>query len=77
MNLALIAKFAWFVASDRQSLCMDVLRSKYKVNNGWFTADPVAATSLTWRAIKEAKKLVTKGACFLIGEGLIGEGKSI
>lgn len=67
MNLALIAKFAWFVASDRQSLCMDVLRSKYKVNNGWFTTDPVAATSLTWRAIKEAKKLVAKGACFLIG----------
>nr|POF21454.1 putative ribonuclease h protein [Quercus suber] len=34
MNLALIAKFAWFVASDRQNLCMDVLRSKYKVNSG-------------------------------------------
>ena len=34
MNLALIAKFMWFVALDRQSLCMDVLRSKYKVNSG-------------------------------------------
>nr|POE84817.1 putative ribonuclease h protein [Quercus suber] len=69
MNLALIAKFAWFVASDRQNLCMDVLRSKYKVNSGWLSADPVTAASPTWRAIKEAKKLVAKGGCFLIGEG--------
>ena len=69
MNLALIAKFAWFVASDRQSLCMDVLRSKYKVNSGWLTADLVAAASPTWRAIEEAKKLVAKGGCFLIGDG--------
>ena len=69
MNLALIAKFAWFVASDRQSLCMDVLRSKYKVKSGWLTADLVAIASPTWRAIEEAKKLVTKGGCFIIGDG--------
>ena len=69
MNLALIAKFVWFVASDRQSLCMDVLRSKYKVNSGWLTVEPVAAASPTWRAIEEAKKLVAKGGCFIIRDG--------
>ena len=69
MNLALIAKFAWFVASNRQSLCMDVLRSKYKVNSGWLTANSVAIASPTWKAIEEAKKLVAKGECFIIGNG--------
>ena len=69
MNLALLAKFAWFVASNRQSLCMDVLRSKYKVNSGWLSANSVATAAPTWRAIEEAKKLVAKGGCFIIGNG--------
>lgn len=33
------------------------------------TANSVAIASPTWRAIEEAKKLVAKGGCFIIGNG--------
>ncbi|KAL0013274.1 hypothetical protein SO802_000343 [Lithocarpus litseifolius] len=66
---ALLAKFAWMVASGKQSLCMEVLRSKYKVKEDWLRSEPSKFASPTWRAIERAKKLIEKGACFLLGDG--------
>lgn len=57
------------VVSSKQSLCMDVLRSKYNVKEDWLRAEPRKSASPTWRAIEEAKKLIVKGACFLLGDG--------
>ena len=57
------------VASSKQSLCMEVLRSKYTVKEDWLRAEPRKSTSPTWRAIEKAKKLIEKGACFLLGDG--------
>jgi hypothetical protein len=34
-NEAMIAKLAWWVLSGRDSLCVKVLRAKYKVGNSW------------------------------------------
>lgn len=69
VNSALLAKLAWLVVSGKQSLCMEVLRTKYKVSNNWITEDPVKSASPTWRAIEAAKELIEKGACFLLGDG--------
>ena len=45
MNSALLAKLAWMVAMGKQSIYMEVLRTKYKVGNGWMTAEPLKAGS--------------------------------
>ena len=57
------------VASSKQSLCMEVLRSKYTVKEDWLRAEPRKSASPTWRAIEKAKKPIEKGACFLLGDG--------
>ena len=66
---ALLAKLAWMKASKTDSLCMRTLRVEYKVRNDWFQKNPPMRASPMWKAIERAKKLITKGACYLIGDG--------
>uniref|UniRef100_A0A2N9IGZ4 Reverse transcriptase domain-containing protein n=1 Tax=Fagus sylvatica TaxID=28930 RepID=A0A2N9IGZ4_FAGSY len=68
-NDALLSKLAWMIVSGRDSPCMNALRSKYKVQHGWFNCDPPKNASPTWRAIDRLKANISKGACFLIGDG--------
>ena len=68
-NEAFLAKLTWMVISNRKSLCMDALRSKYKVRSDWLRSDPVKSASQTWKAIERLKSLVASGACFLVGDG--------
>uniref|UniRef100_A0A2N9GNN9 Reverse transcriptase domain-containing protein n=1 Tax=Fagus sylvatica TaxID=28930 RepID=A0A2N9GNN9_FAGSY len=68
-NKALLAKLAWMVVSNRNSICMKLVRSKYKVRGDWLFKDPVKNSSPLWRAIEKTKKLITKGACFFVGDG--------
>ena len=67
--MALIAKLAWMIASKRDSLCMRLLRSKYKLRQHWLQKDPVKNGSPIRKAIEKAKSLVAKGACYLVGDG--------
>lgn len=69
VNSAILAKLAWLMVSGKQSLCMEFLRTKYKVSNNWITEEPVKSASPTWRVIEAAKKLIEKGACCLLGDG--------
>jgi hypothetical protein len=57
------------IVSGRDSPCMNALRSKYKVCDGWINSIPQKYASPTWRAIERLKPFVRKGACFLIGDG--------
>ena len=68
-NNALLAKLAWMIASNRDSLCMNLLRSKYKVRVNWIQSEPSKNASPTWKAIEKTKTLVAKGACYLVGNG--------
>ena len=68
-NTALIAKLVWMVASKRDSLCMAMLRSKYKVRVDCLRRKPVKWATLIWRAIEKTKNVIEKGACFLVGDG--------
>lgn len=69
MNNALLAKLAWMVASKRDSLCMSILRAKYKVRNDWLRKEHPRSASPIWKAIEGVKKTIVKGACYLIGDG--------
>lgn len=69
VNNALLAKLAWMMASKRDSLCISILRAKYKVEHNWLHKDPPIAVSPIWKAIETAKKIVAKGTCYLIGDG--------
>ena len=68
-NTTLIAKLAWMVASKRESLCMEMLWSKYKVRDDWMRRNPIKGASPIWRAIEKSKKVIKKCACFLVGDG--------
>lgn len=69
INSALLAKLAWMIASKRDSLCMSILRAKYKVKEGWLHGNNSKHSSPIWRAIEEVKSIIVKGACYLIGDG--------
>lgn len=48
---------------------MEILRSKYKVRQDWLHKPPPKFASPIRRAIKGAKSIIVKGACYLIGGG--------
>ena len=68
-NKALLAKLAWMIASNRNSLCMNLLRSKYKVRENWIQSEPFKNASPIWKVIEKTKPLIAKGACYLVGNG--------
>lgn len=69
INISLLAKLAWMVATKRDSLCMQILRAKYKIKHDWLRFNPPRLASPIWKAIKQAKSIIIKGACYLIGDG--------
>ena len=64
-NRALLAKLAWMVASKRDSLCMMILRAKYKVRHDWLYKEPTKAASPIWKAIEGVKNIIVGGSCYL------------
>uniref|UniRef100_A0A2N9GPX3 Reverse transcriptase zinc-binding domain-containing protein n=1 Tax=Fagus sylvatica TaxID=28930 RepID=A0A2N9GPX3_FAGSY len=68
-NEAMIAKLAWWVQSNRDSLCVKVLRAKYKVGSNWLQARPAGAASFSWRGLEGVRYILAKGACHLVGSG--------
>jgi hypothetical protein len=44
-NKVLISKFTWKIAAVKESLCLNALRSKYKVRKGWLRKEPVKYAS--------------------------------
>ena len=50
-------------------LCLDALRSKYKVKEDWLGQDPRKNASPMWKAIEKLKCVILKGACFVVSSG--------
>jgi hypothetical protein len=71
INDAPLSKLTWMVLSNRESLCIQALRSKYKVSFDWLNCDPSKTASHTWKVIERLKCLVAKGACYKVGDGAI------
>ena len=57
------------VISDRNNLCLRALRNKYNVDREWMHREVPKNASPTWRAIERLKALITKGACYIVGDG--------
>ena len=55
------------VVTKRDNLCINALRSKYKVDDEWMYKECKHSASQTWKAIDKMKNLISKGACFLLG----------
>ena len=51
-NDAFLEKLAWKVISKRGSICIQALRSKYKVHDDWLKAHLIQNASPTWKAIE-------------------------
>ena len=51
-NDAFLEKLAWKVISKRESICIQALRSKYKVRDDWLKANLIQNASPTWKAIE-------------------------
>uniref|UniRef100_A0A2N9HGL8 Reverse transcriptase domain-containing protein n=1 Tax=Fagus sylvatica TaxID=28930 RepID=A0A2N9HGL8_FAGSY len=75
-NQALLAKLTWLIASKKKSLCLDALRSKYKVKEDWLGQDPRKNASPLWKAIEKLKCVILKGACFVVVADLIVHGSN-
>ena len=60
-NKALLVKFAWMVASNRDSLCMRLLRCKYKVRKDWLRNEPCKYASPIWRVNRKSKEVIIFG----------------
>ena len=68
-NQGLLAKLAWMILSKLKSLCVKALCSKYKVGVDWLSKAALKYASPLWKAVESLKGLLSKGACYLIGDG--------
>lgn len=59
----------WVIASKCDSLCLSILRAKYKVQQDWLFKSPVKVASPIWRAIESVRNIIVKGACYFLGSG--------
>ena len=69
LNLASLAKLAWQVLSKKESPCINLLLSKYRVNGNWFKHQPSPMASWIWKSLESTKSILSKGACLMIGDG--------
>ena len=59
-NKALVAKLARMMASKRDSLCTNLLRSKYKVRENWFKVNLPKMLLQFWKAIEKTNPLLLR-----------------
>ena len=57
------------IASKHDSLCMSLLKAKYKVRQGWLYANRPKIYSPIWKAIKDTKSIIVKGPCYQLSDG--------
>ena len=68
-NQALLSKLAWWILSEKDCLCVKVLRAKYKVRGNWLNHKTVGSPSKIWRSLEGMKSLLAHSVCMLIGNG--------
>ena len=68
-NEAMLAKLTWWVLSNWDSLCVNVLRAKYRVGNQWLQSNAAKSALFTWRGLEGVCSLLSQGSCMLVGSG--------
>ena len=72
-NDALLAKQAWRLLDNPNSLCARVLKARYFPNEGFLTAGCPASASKTWKAIIQGRDMLKTGLIRLVGNGETNE----
>jgi hypothetical protein len=68
-NQALLAKQAWRMATNPDSLCSRVLRARYFKDGEFLTAGCPKRASYTWKSILHGRELLKEGIIWRIGDG--------
>ena len=68
-NDAMLAKQAWRLLHDEQSLVHKILKAKYFPHGHILTAELGTKPSFTWRSVWGARGIIQKGSRWLIGNG--------
>jgi hypothetical protein len=67
--MAMLAKQAWRLLTDPDSLCARVLKARYYRETSVLEADAKEGISYTWRSILKGVQLVQKGVIARVGYG--------
>lgn len=68
-NLAMLAKQAWRILTEPESLCARVLKARYFPNTSIVEAQANPGISYTWRSILKGVELLKEGLICTIGDG--------
>jgi hypothetical protein len=53
----------------KESQCVKLLTTKYKVRRNWLSSSPRFNASWCWRSLEKAKAILLKGAGWSVGDG--------
>ena len=68
-NLSMLARQAWRMLINPDSLCARVLKAKYFLNISLLEAQPMRGISYSWRSILKEFELLKEGIIWRIGDG--------
>jgi hypothetical protein len=68
-NLAMLARQAWRMLTNPESLCAKVLKAKYFPNCSILEASSSPGVSYTWRSILKGVGLLKEGIVWRVGDG--------
>ena len=68
-NDSLLAKQAWKLLHNRDSLFNRVLKARYFPNGSIMMAKDSKRGSYSWKSILKCRDVIAQGACWWIGDG--------
>jgi hypothetical protein len=68
-NLAMLARQAWRILTNPETLCSQVLKAKYFPNSNILRCNARDGISYTWRSILQGAHLLKEGVVWRVGNG--------